>query len=227
VTRVPRALTIFVVIMLPAVISLGFWQLQRAEEKQALEARYLDQLGAPVVGPAEEIEPFTRLRLEGTYEDQRYLVDNQIAGGQVGYWIIQLFRHANGAKYLVNRGWVAAPADRSELPEVGAPSGEVSLSVLAWPQMGLPPLLAEDQWAPGEQVRVQRRDIEQMAQRSGAYPMEMRLEPGSPGILLAAPQTVEFGRQKHLGYALQWFGLGLVLIVGYIVVYRRGRVEKT
>lgn len=221
--RVPWALTIFVVVMLPTVVSLGFWQLKRADEKTALESAYFDQLGSQVQKPGSDPKAFSRLTLKGQYGVHRYLVDNQVMQGQVGYWVLQLFITQEGDRYIVNRGWIAAPATRTEIPAVETPAGQVEIVVLVWPQMGLPPMLDSDEWPDDETIRVQRRDIEQMAKRSDALPMEMRLEAGSAGAFRTAPTDIEFGRERHIGYAVQWFGLGAVLIIGWFVVYGRGK----
>lgn len=220
--RVPRALSIFVLVMLPTVVTLGFWQWNRADEKAALEEAYFDQLGSRVDEPGEKIESFSRLVFRGEYGSHQYLVDNQVLQGQVGYWVMQLFIARDGRRYIVNRGWIAAAAARSLLPDVETPTGLVEIVVLVWPQMGMPPILGSDDWPEGEKIRVQRRDLDQMAKRSDALPIEMRLEAGSPGVFRAAPTDLEFGRERHVGYAVQWFGLGVVLIIGWIVVYRRG-----
>ena len=209
--------------MLPTVVSLGFWQLNRADEKAALEAAYFDQLGAQVHEPGEKVEAFSRLVLRGEFGTDQYLVDNQVLRGQVGYWVMQLFIAREGRRYIVNRGWIAASSARSQLPEAETPTGTVEIVVLVWPQMGLPPILGSDVWPEGEKIRVQRRDLDRMAKRSDALSMEMRLEAGSAGALRVAPTNIEFGRERHIGYAVQWFGLGVVLIIGWIVVYRRGK----
>lgn len=221
--RVPWALTIFVLVMLPTVVSLGVWQLKRADEKAALEEAYFDQLGAQVHEPGDQLEAFSRLVLKGEYGADQYLVDNQVMQGQVGYWVLQLFIAHEGRRYIVNRGWIVAPTSRIEMPVVETPTGKVEIVVLVWPQMGLPPILGSDEWPEGQKIRVQRRDVEQMAKRSKALPMEMRLEAGSAGALRAAPTDLEFGRERHIGYAVQWFGLGVVLIIGWVMVYRRGK----
>jgi cytochrome oxidase assembly protein ShyY1 len=218
-------LTAFVLVMLPVVTSLGFWQLNRADEKKALEDRFAASLMAPVRGPQGEIQPFDRISLSGEYGTEQFLVDNQIHQGIVGYWVIQTFREPGGSTYLINRGWVQAPESRERLPEVGTPDGWVTLQTLVWPQLGLPPVWGEDEWSDRPVVRVQQRQIPRMAERTGAVPLELRLESGSPGVLIPAPRDINFGRSTHLGYAVQWFGLGAVLITGWIIVYRKRRKE--
>lgn len=221
--RVPWALNAFVLVMLPTLVSLGLWQLDRADKKAALEEAFFNQLGSQVREPGENVEAFSRLVLKGEYGMHQYLVDNQVMQGQVGYWVLQSFNALEGRRYIVNRGWVAAPASRVEMPNVQTPTGVMEIVVLVWPQMGLPPILGADDWPAGRKIRVQRRDIEQMAERSHALPMEMRLEAGSAGALRAAPTDLEFGRERHIGYAVQWFGLGAVLVIGWLIVYRRGK----
>ncbi|MBM4204335.1 MAG: SURF1 family protein [Gammaproteobacteria bacterium] len=223
--QVPPLLTTFVVVMLPVVCALGIWQLNRAEEKEALEIVFAERLNSPVRTPQGAIQPFDRISLSGEYGTEQFLVDNQIHQGKVGYWVVQTFRDGRGDVYLINRGWVVAPPSRDQLPEIEGPSGVVSLQALVWPQLGLPPVWGQDEWASGEIVRVQQRDIPRMAERAGAKPLELRLESGSPGALVPAPQQVDFGRATHLGYAVQWFGLGTVLIAGWIIVYRKQRKE--
>lgn len=218
-------LTGFVIIMLPTVTGLGFWQLQRAEEKKALEDAYLHKLAAPVREAHSPIEPFDRISLHGSWGRQTFLIDNQVYQGRVGYWAVQTFDAGNGNSYLVNRGWVPAPVSRDELPATPVPAGVVSIQVLAWPKLGLTPMWGQDPWSAEETIRVQQRDIDRMAERTGAIPVELRLEPGSPGILAPAPQEISFGRSVHLGYAVQWFGLGIVLIIGYYIVYRKSRAQ--
>lgn len=211
--------------MLPVVSSLGIWQLNRAEEKKGLEDAFAASLSSPVRMSRGEIQPFDRIRLSGEYGTEQFLVDNQIHQGKVGYWAIQTFRDDRGTVYLINRGWVPAPESRDELPEVETPAGVVSLQTMVWPQLGLPPVWGQDEWASGTVIRVQQRDIPRMAERTGAEPQELRLESGSPGVLVPAPQEINFGRATHLGYAVQWFGLATVLIAGWIIVYRKRRKE--
>ena len=44
---------------------------------------------------------------------------------------------------------------------------------------------------------------------------QLRLEPGQPGGLTAITIGTSLSPDRHLGYAVQWFGLALVLVCGY------------
>ena len=51
-------MTLFTALLLPLVLSLGIWQLGRAEEKREFESAYLDRIGALAVVPAEAVTDF-------------------------------------------------------------------------------------------------------------------------------------------------------------------------
>jgi surfeit locus 1 family protein len=79
-------------------------------------------------------------------------------------------------------------------------------------------LLADDPWQDGWPKRVQRMDIRPMATSLGvARPVEVRLDFAPAGLAEAASQGHDFRASRHQGYAAQWFGLALVLGVGYII----------
>ena len=96
-------MTLFAGLLLPVVVSLGMWQLSRAEEKRRFENAYLDRIGALAAPPGAELVAFQRLRLSGEFEQGRdFLLDNQTRNGEIGYGVISVFRSDDG------RGWLMA-----------------------------------------------------------------------------------------------------------------------
>jgi surfeit locus 1 family protein len=211
----------FVLVMLPLVIALGVWQLERADEKRWYQTRQLERMSLSPQAPPEAVDAesaFLRITVEGAYRPGRdYLVDNRVHGGRPGYWIISEFVANDGRVWLVNRGWLAGPASRDHLPLVPTPEGELRLVGVLWPDTGMPPLLAADPWPTDWPKRVQRLDIGRMAEEPGVVRAELRLEPDGPGAFVPAPLDVAFSPAVHQGYALQWFGLGLALVTGYVI----------
>jgi len=215
-------MTGFVVIMLPVLIGLAWWQLDRAEEKRWYEARQLARMGQPPQAAPAALQvdsAFLRVLIEGFYQPgEHYLVDNRVHGGRPGYWAVSRFEAQDGRIWLVNRGWIAGADTRGSLPEVPTPSGLVRLVGVLWPDTGMPPLLAPDPWPAEWPKRVQRLDIGRMAEEDPAtVPVEFRLEAGEPGGFVPAPVDVGFSPAVHHGYAFQWFGLAMALLTGYLI----------
>lgn len=218
-------MSVFVLVMLPTLVGLGSWQLRRGAEKEALETGYLARSGDLPLESAEvdrvdrTAMAFVRLRLRGTYiPDQYYLIDNQVFEGTVGYWVLHRFLTDDGRVWLVNRGFVAAGQRREQLPAVSTPSAPLVVTAVVWPDTGLQPRFGDPAIeTPWPQQR-QRIDVQTLAaEHPQGQPLELRLEPGQPGVLQPAPSSFASGAERHRGYAVQWFGLAAVLIIGFVV----------
>ena len=210
---------------------LGFWQLDRAEEKQALQTAYQDQIrAAPVnLGQAVTVREqaqrmhWRRCILNGNYDPHRiFLLDNQVYRGAVGYQVFSRFMLQDGASVLVDRGWTAAPATRSEAPQISAVDGTLTLTGIAKPVPVTGIELAPDipEHMGGNLFRAQRIDLPQFAAQTGRplLPYVVRLDPDAPGALVWNGSEPGFNRERHLGYAFQWFALATTVLVIYLVL---------
>ena len=224
--RPGRKMSLFVVCFLPLLIFLGNWQLDRGAFKRLLEQQYVSRLTllpvdldqtAPLSRRGQPLEPFTRVRVSGKFTNETFLLDNQISNGKTGYWVYQVFQTASSARFLVNRGFLAAASDRELLPEVPKAEEAVTIVATLWPDLGLPPIFASEPWGKKWPKRIQRRNLERMAGASKSEAFELRLESGQPGVLVAAPFAQKLSDLTHRGYALTWFGLALALFISYLV----------
>jgi surfeit locus 1 family protein len=212
-------MTVAVVLLLPLTIALGFWQLQRAAEKRALEEARLASYGTL---PLDErrlggSDDYSRFRLRGRFDTGRqFFVDNHSRHGTSGYLVVTPFETVGGQRLFVNRGWVAAPQSRATLPIVVAPSDAVSIEVTRWRTGG--PTGSNDEWTRGWPKRVQNIDLPRMAEAvGGAVPIEFRLDDGQPGSLEQIVVGEEMTPARHTAYAAQWFGMAVALLVAFIV----------
>jgi cytochrome oxidase assembly protein ShyY1 len=217
--------TAFTLVLLPVLISLGFWQLQRADEKAALGKTWEARQVQPAV-PVEavlELAPqalaYLPVSASGRYEQQRYfLLDNRSRDRQFGYEVLALFRPASGAPLLlVNRGWVAGDASRLSLPQIPA-AQQQSLAGYVYVAPGEPYLLAEQQLVDEWPQRLQAVDAALIAQLLGepVFPYPVRLHDDQPDALLAQWAVVNVSPEKHTGYAVQWFSMALALVIIFI-----------
>ena len=118
------------VAVLAAMLSLGRWQLGRADEKIALleSAERARARPAVVLEDVNDIDgaaaEHRRVVARGTWDGARQLLwDNRAHAGRAGYEAIAPLRLADGRLALVNRGWVAPGPTRAELPDVSLADG--------------------------------------------------------------------------------------------------------
>lgn len=218
-------LLVFSGLMLPLLIGLGIWQLNRAAEKEALLARWqtLADAGSWPGLVASEPEPGQPVQVTGVYGDRTWLLDNRTRDGRPGYEVITTFYPLEGPPVLVNRGWVPAPPRRDRLPEIRTPAALVTLSgrLAAYPD---PPVLSDlAATASGWPRRVQRLPREQAQQEvAGLASWVIRLQDGhQPGAYRADWAPDLMGPGTHYGYALQWFALALTLTILTLVASYR------
>lgn len=209
-------------------ISLGLWQLDRAEQKLALSQQYEQRIIAQPLDLAatgkERLDKdamyWRPVILRGKYDIENfYLLDNKTLSGRAGNYLYARFVLADGAGVLVNRGWLPQNLDRSIAPTFLTPEQELILTGVIKP----PPrsvLLGQhvpEQLTPNV-TRVQEVVIDNIAQENDwqLMPYIVRLEPPAPDGLHRIWQKPGFGRDKHLGYAFQWFAMATALILIYL-----------
>jgi surfeit locus 1 family protein len=116
-------------------LALGNWQLDRAAQKRALKARYEAQAAQPpIYVGAQELAAadmdLRRAEARGVFDPRHAVfIDNRIHHGVPGYHVVMPLRIEGSDRYvLVNRGWVARPALRTQLPEVRTPPDPVTIT---------------------------------------------------------------------------------------------------
>ena len=192
-------MTGFFLVMMPLLIALGHWQVQRGDYKRLLENQYLAKLTELPQTPNSETlsQPFQALRLAGRYHPETFMVDNQVSEGETGYWVYQVFEDDRVGRVLINRGFVAS-SDRQRLPDVSTPGGELLLTATVWPQLGLIPAWGSQEWAKDWPKRIQRANVVRMSAEAGAWPAELRLEPGQPSPWSSSQGHPDHGCFNHL-----------------------------
>jgi len=201
-------LLLFVCLMTPLLISLGYWQLDRAEEKRQILAEFVGNQQSPPAALAalsgEQNLQYRAVQLRGKLDAaRRLLLDNRVRNGRPGYEVFEVLTTLTGSqKILVNRGWVQASLDRNQLPEIAPINGEVRLSGSLYRvlkgglQLG---------WVSA--VRAEQLYGDQF------FAYQLRLDSDSPGALETGWPTVSVQPEKHTAYAVQWFVMVLVLLI--------------
>ncbi|HEV8646014.1 MAG TPA: SURF1 family protein [Burkholderiales bacterium] len=210
----------------------GNWQLDRAHEKERLQRAYdRGTADAPVVLSAAPVEAQTLLfrRIEATGEfvpRAAVLLDNKVLAGVAGYHVIVPLRIADSQKHvLVNRGWVAAGADRSRLPDVRTPVGSVTvIGIAVLPGRFLELSGAETTGPVWQNLTIERY---RRRMRLDIQPVVIEQHNDLGDGLARSWSRADFGIARHYGYAVQWFSLcGLIAFLYVFFYVRRARFEK-
>ena len=192
--------------------SMGAWQLDRAAERRdELAAFESAEAAAPVPGLA-SVPPSgenRRVRLTGRYvADRQVLLDSMTHEGMRGYHVLTPLDTPAGM-VLVNRGFVAGGPDRSELPDLTVGQGERDVIGIAVPYfrrgLRLRETATEDSW-PRRLVYPSAGELRELLdERLPAY--QLLLDGSEPDGYLRAWRPYGLEPERHLAYAVQWYGL--------------------
>jgi len=221
------AITVFTLFFLPLTISLGFWQLDRADQKILLQ-KSLEALEQPIILPNDQgltlgnLNNFQRVTLNSTFiKPFVWLKDNQVVSGKVGYDAIGLIK-VDADLLLVNRGWFASYGQRNPLPSVDWVSGKVGLTGRLVRVQANPYQLGIDTYSDQYPQLIQAITPSLLAKHlatsiEGALlPWVLILDTAGDATLEPHWRASTMASQKHLAYAWQWFGLALTLCLLYI-----------
>ena len=212
---IPASLIIATLVLL---ISLGFWQLDRADEKRAIE----DQIASANSGDVEFVtsveflkdKEYYHVRLQGSYiGDKQFIYDNQIVDQISGYYVLTPFVLRGASKaILINRGFIPWNGKRDKLANVDI--GEKLTEVKV--QISIPVKRMElkvSETIGDFPVLIQALDLDEMSTIAS-------LDFASVVGLLSPETENGFVRQwepytgsieRHIGYAIQWFLMAFVL----------------
>lgn len=218
-------------------VALGFWQLDRFHERNAINQRIEagasgpsvalgQRVGAPTggagtTGPAPAADAvYTRVSATGRFDQSHeILVRDRTVEGTVGFEVLTPLVLDDGTAVLVDRGWVA-PANGGAMvaPEVPpAPAGEVTAVGrlrAAESRASRPTLVAGHL----QTRRISPASIAPVLPYAlyDAYISENTVP---AGMVAVAPQ--DENALMNGGYTLEWWLFALGLIVGYGVVARK------
>lgn len=226
--------SLIVAALLILLVGLGFWQLDRAEQKRVLLEEYEQrpQQAALRLDAAATLEPALRYRqawARGRYDPaHQFLLDNRVHQGRAGYQVLTPLRLAHSdAAVLVNRGWVPQGRTRADLPPLPVQSeGVITVEgMIDYPPEDPFSLGEGEARAPGWPKVLQQIDFELQSRQLDArlLPVILLLDPAQPDGFVRqwAPIPERFGPARHVGYAVQWFALALALVILFYWAVRR------
>ncbi len=233
----PGLLVLHVLVLGMVVVTtlLGQWQLRRlGEARDRIATQETNLAREPVTLDAIPADPddleYRRIRVVGTYDpDREVLLRNRAHEGQLGWHVLTPLVLADGSAMLTNRGWV--PFEESDPPIDAAPPPEGEVEVTGFVRATQPqPRFGAKDPEQGDLEQVFRVDLERLAAQ---FPYELQpawltVEASNPAGSSPLPVRAgapELDEGPHLYYAIQWFSIGAVGVVTY-VVYLRKRLRE-
>ena len=217
---------IFAIIFVPITISLGIWQIERANEKKLIIANY-DKLlvSAPIVLQKNQmLDNWQPIETIGTYEDTIVYEDNAINNGKAGFKVYHLFRNDDGTFIFVHRGFIGRNLIKNDLPEVEIPAEKKSIyGTTLFKQNNTFVKNIEESDSRIIQEFNTSLLIERYPMLKDKYlhPFLFNLDIRDVDKYQPIEKPVNMTASKHIGYAIQWFGLCAALIILTIYAYRR------
>jgi len=217
---------------------LGFWQLERMHAKQAMLDAVDTVLAQRHARPlAVAADPQRSSGYDWSAGAGRFaalppiLLDNQSREERPGVRAYRVFVPVDGTPLLVELGWLPLPGDRT-LPAVPLPAATTQVSGLLVPPpspgLAKAPAVAQPD---GTLLAVALRPgaLAGQLQLPALAPRVLKLDPAQPlpgpgpayaRDLEILPNTLP--PDRHLGYAVQWFGLAIaVLATALVVTFRK------
>jgi surfeit locus 1 family protein len=223
--------TLVTLLLFGFLLSLGFWQLDRAEQKREIISHYQGDKDDAVIRLDADMKSaggleYQRASSVGHYDSaHQLLLDNRTHAGQAGYQVLTPFILRNSeTAVLVNRGWLPLGSSRDQLPDVAV--GEAQRTVMG--RLKTPPaevfMLGEEEPRQGWPYRIQRIQFQALSEelQRSLLPFVLLLDKEEPdGYLRDWQPLVGFGPERNVGYAVQWFGLAAALLIIYLTVNSR------
>jgi len=223
-SRRDLAFLAFSVAALALLVWLGAWQVNRLHWKEDLIARMSDRMASEPLSVAEiearqragEDVEFMRATATGRFVHEHELFVFTTRDGEMGWDVVTPLEMGDGNAVLVDRGFIPYdlkdPASRAG----SRPAGTVSVTGSVRPRSSAPA-----PFAPANDVDANVWHwwaLPAMAEAAG-------LERASPFILQAEPHPGDLALprasvpdpaslpNRHLGYAVTWFGLAAMLVI--------------
>jgi len=206
---------------------LGWWQLDRAAQKNQLQEAMDSRRALPPLAladlaadaPAAAAQHHRAIVLQGLWAaDRTVYLENRQMKGVPGFFAVTPLRLDDGTAVLVQRGWLPRDqADRTRIVAAPPPAGRVQVRGLIAPPPGR---LYEFDAAASGAIR-QNLDLNAFARETGLSlrPLSVQQQDdttqASDGLMRqwSAPAS---GVHKHYGYAFQWFALSALILGLYV-----------
>jgi len=213
-------------------LRLGFWQLDRADQKNEINQNYIERQSSLEIFDETDINEenlWGKFSIEGEFTTSPNLyLDNQTYKREAGYVIYSPFLTRENKVILVNRGWHDLIEDRNELPAVKIITDTMISGILTKiPSHGIILNTENIENINDSSIRIQRIDLGEIKKvlniQYEIYPFVLTLEPPLDENLKRHLILPVSNSEKNYGYAFQWFAFALTLLIIFITLRKKNK----
>lgn len=222
--RKPRLLIVIVTVLFVALtVRLGFWQLDRGQQKAARGERLaaMDKL-APSAWQGETGDTAWQRRywVSGRWQPAgQIFLDNRLEAGRAGFHVLAPLQLADGRLLLVNRGWLVK--QQGSPPAAPLPQGEVKLLVRLQPPEQHFLALSSEQQSGAVWQNLDWDRYRQLTHAPLVAALAYQLE-GTDTLSRRWPAP-DLGVEKHYAYAGQWFLFATLAVALFFILHWKRR----
>jgi surfeit locus 1 family protein len=211
-----RGFVIFCVAVIGLFLYLGEWQVYRYHFKQKLVQDFQQNQHAAPLTQLNNItleKQFSQVAISGAYENAfTLLIPNKPYDNQIGFEVFTPIK-TDGKLLLIDRGW---------MKQAGTKAPEIPAAATNKPVQGTIKFVNEYQYVMGKNIlsaqaplQMQKIDFKALEKMTGQsfYPFIVRLDPTAENGFVRQWIISAMQPERHLGYAVQWFAMALVLSI--------------
>jgi surfeit locus 1 family protein len=219
---IPIVATVVAFVAIVIMLSLGFWQLERKVEKEQrlTQIEFASQQQSlaleEVALSYQDYQDFV-IEAQGELSQSYFYIDNKLHAGRAGFNVLAPFITKSGV-VILDLGWLPANAPRPSLPEFSPLILSHVKGILYIPKDNR--LIKETNVSFGTfPALLQQIDLSKIEQHLGqsVLPFVLRMQPQTDAEFVREWQAVSMSPEKHLGYAIQWFGLTVAGLTVYLL----------
>ncbi len=231
--------TLLVLLGMAGLVRLGFWQLDRLEQKRHYNAAVRAQLAAPPVDVHALGDEWSadlagrRAVVTGTFDYANQVgIKNRFYKDAPGVNLLTPFHITDSDLVLmVDRGWIPLDTLPRDWPLFNEEEGEIQIMGLLRPSgsMSLEARGGRAVEIPADRMWY-REDLEALTTvlelPLAPLFLERALDPDAGyGFPRRQAHETELNEGNHLSYALQWYTFALILGIGYVILVRRRTLQ--
>jgi len=211
-------------------IKLGFWQLDRADQKKTINMAFAERQNQPAIPlnketiqmPIKDII-WHHVSMSGEFlNNKNIILDNQVVQEKAGFLIYTPFKILDSNRIiLVNRGWYPLSNSRNDVPNIppikGVQAIEGEINQMPSSGISLGKVLTEK--LDESSFRLQKMDYEVLCSLLGKDLMKYVVKLKKP--IFDKTYVLDSGipvpdSDKNYGYAFQWFAMAFTLFIIFI-----------